>query len=91
MLRQVTPADVETVVALSCDPRVNEHRPGGAPSPEQARVIANGFIEDWERDGIGYWIVEYQERVAGIAGVKLVELDNAQYWNLYYRLSTAMA
>lgn len=53
-------------------------------------MIARGFIEDWQRHGIGYWIVEHEELMVGIAGVKPVELNRTQYWNLYYRFSPSV-
>jgi ribosomal-protein-alanine N-acetyltransferase len=86
-LRKVTSQDIEAVASLSCDPRVNEHRPGGAPSREQAVQIAREFVEDWRRDGIGYWIVERDGTMVGLAGLKSAELMGADCWNLYYRFS----
>jgi RimJ/RimL family protein N-acetyltransferase len=53
-------------------------------------VIARGFIEDWQRDGIGYWIVERDDLVVGIAGIKHVERSGEHYWNLYYRFSPSV-
>jgi ribosomal-protein-alanine N-acetyltransferase len=86
-LRRLTADDIPAVVALSCDPRVNAHSPTGPPTAEQAEALTRDFIEDWQRDGIGYWIVELSGDMVGIAGIRLVELDGNSYWNLYYRFS----
>jgi RimJ/RimL family protein N-acetyltransferase len=86
-LRRITEADLDAVSAISTDPRTNEHRPGGAPTIEESHAIARDFIDDWQRHGIGYWLVEHQGRVVGVAGVKPVRLGGRDYWNLYYRFS----
>jgi ribosomal-protein-alanine N-acetyltransferase len=88
-LREITEVDVEAVVALSCDPRVNRHSPTGAPTLQQATGNARGFVEDWRRDGIGYWVVERGGRMIGIAGIKSATLDGEACWNLYYRFAPA--
>lgn len=84
-LRMISTQDVEAIARLSSDPRVNEHSPTGPPTLESARQHALGFAEDWRRDGIGYWVIERDGQIVGIAGVKLWELDGRECWNLYYR------
>jgi ribosomal-protein-alanine N-acetyltransferase len=86
-LRKVSAGDVPGVVTLSCDPRVNEQSPSGPPTIEQAEATARGFVEDWQRDGLGYWIVEHGGQMVGVAGVRRAEFDGSEYWNLYYRFS----
>jgi [ribosomal protein S5]-alanine N-acetyltransferase len=86
-MRCVGQDDIAAVVAISTDPEANRHRPGGAPSQAQAEAIVQGFIEDWERNGIGYWVIECDGEIVGIAGVKPFRLDGRDYWNLYYRFS----
>ncbi|HEY5428245.1 MAG TPA: GNAT family N-acetyltransferase [Solirubrobacteraceae bacterium] len=86
-LRRIEDADLDALVALSTDPRVNAHRPGGAPTAEQAADIIGGFIADWERSGVGYWAAEYEGRIVGVAGVRLVTLGDRECWNLYYRFA----
>jgi [ribosomal protein S5]-alanine N-acetyltransferase len=86
-LRRVTRADVAALVAISTDPRTNEHRPQGAPSRAQSDEIITGFISDWEQHGIGYWVVEYRGEVVGVAGVRSSILHGRDCWNLYYRFS----
>jgi ribosomal-protein-alanine N-acetyltransferase len=45
-----------------------------------------GWIADWDRDGIGYWMVAPAcgEPAIGVAGVRRAEAVDATY-NLYYR------
>ena len=86
-LRRVTSADVPALVAISTDPRTNEHRPQGAPSRAESEGIISGFIGDWEQHGLGYWVVEYLGEVVGIAGVRSSILCGRDCWNLYYRFS----
>jgi RimJ/RimL family protein N-acetyltransferase len=86
-LRRVTEEDIASVVALSTDPRTNRHRPTGTPSAHQARSIAEGFVEDWDENGIGYWLVEHEGRDVGLAGIKAVSVRGVDCWNLYYRFA----
>jgi RimJ/RimL family protein N-acetyltransferase/adenylate kinase family enzyme len=86
-LRQVTDADIPGVVAISTDPRTNRHRPDGTPTPDEAAAIAGRFVRGWEENGIGYWLVEYEGRNVGVAGITPITLGGAECWNLYYRFS----
>jgi [ribosomal protein S5]-alanine N-acetyltransferase len=86
-LRAPTLADMSRVVALSTDSRVNRHSPSGAPTVQQSRAAVRDSIAAWHRDGIGHWLVEYEGRLAGIAGVRPAELQGNTYWNVYYRFA----
>jgi RimJ/RimL family protein N-acetyltransferase len=86
-LRRVVSADVPALVAISTDPRTNEHRPGGAPNRARSEEIISSFVSDWEQHGIGYWVVEYLGEVVGVAGVRSSILGGRDCWNLYYRFS----
>jgi ribosomal-protein-alanine N-acetyltransferase len=86
-LRVPTLADTSRVVALSTDPRVNRHSPTGAPTVEQSRAAVRDAIAAWRRDRIGHWLVEYDGRLAGIAGVRPVMVEGDEYWNVYYRFA----
>jgi [ribosomal protein S5]-alanine N-acetyltransferase len=86
-LRAPTLSDMSRVVALSIDPRVNRHSPSGPPTVEQSRAAVRMAIAAWDRDGIGHWLVEYDGRLAGIAGVRPAELQGDTYWNVYYRFA----
>jgi ribosomal-protein-alanine N-acetyltransferase len=86
-LRRVTEDDIASVVSLSTDPRTHGHSPTGTPTREEAQAFARRFIEDWDRDGLGYWIVEYEGRDVGVAGVKAATLAGGACWNMYYRFA----
>jgi RimJ/RimL family protein N-acetyltransferase len=86
-LRRVTLGDVAPVVELSTDPRTHRHSPTGTPTREEAEGYVRRFAEDWDTHGIGYWIVEYEGRDVGLAGVKPARLGDVRCWNMYYRFS----
>ncbi len=86
-LRRIAETDIEAVVAISSDPETNRHRPGGPPSRADSERIARSFIEDWRRDGIGYWVVEHEGAIVGMTGVRRTRRASLDYWNLYYRFS----
>ena len=86
-LRAPTSADMSRVVALDTDPRVNRHSPSGAPTVTESRSKFHGTIAAWRRDGIGHWLVECDGCLAGVTGVRPIELDGDVYWNVYYRFS----
>ncbi|MBV9820421.1 MAG: GNAT family N-acetyltransferase [Solirubrobacterales bacterium] len=88
-LRRPRLPDIPGLVALHLDPRVNEHRPGGPPSTWESEQIVQGFLEAWEREGIGYWLLERNGAVIGVAGVVPFWLADQELWNLYFRLSPA--
>lgn len=72
---------------ISTDPRTNEHRPGGPPSDREAEDITAQMIRDWDAGGIGYWVIEYGDRIVGIAGIRPTQLGSLSCWNLYYRFA----
>ena len=86
-LRRVTAADFPVVVALHVDPRNYTHRPDGAHTPTGADALARRFIAQWDRDGIGYWLVEHDGDVIGVAGITPAPLQGRPAWNLYYRFT----
>jgi [ribosomal protein S5]-alanine N-acetyltransferase len=75
------------MAAIHTDPRTNQHRPGGAPPLQQAIEMAHEFLDVWEREGYGYWAVEQDGTLVGVAGVKALAFRGRQSWNLYYRFS----
>lgn len=90
LLRRVTWGDLAAVVAIESDPRTNEHRPGGAPSPMASEHSVLEFVLDWTKHGMGYWAVEYEGMVVGVAGVRPFLFQGRDCWNLYYRFSPAV-
>ena len=86
-LRAMTIADTARVVKLYADPRVNAHSPTGAPTESQSRARVRESVAAWNRDGIGHWVVEYDGRLAGVTGVRPMDLDGTTYWNVFYRFA----
>ena len=41
----------------------------------------------WQEDGIGYWVVELDAKVVGVAGVRPLQFRGRTCWNLYCRLA----
>lgn len=87
-LRRPTLADAEAVAGIQGDPATNAFNPSGPARAEEASAMLESWIADWDRDGIGYWMVSQAcgEPAIGVAGVRLsgVEADRVAY-NLYYR------
>jgi [ribosomal protein S5]-alanine N-acetyltransferase len=73
------------MTALGSDPRNYEHSLSGAPSDAESTALAREFVRDWERHGIGYWVVEHDGRLIGMAGVRPGVRGGRDYWNLYFR------
>jgi RimJ/RimL family protein N-acetyltransferase len=86
-LRRVTAADAPAVIAVQGDPRTNAHRPGGAPSLAENERAVHDFVRDWREHGVGYWAVELNGKVIGLAGVRRIVFRARECWNLYYRFS----
>lgn len=86
-LRRVTLADAASVVALSTDPRTHRHSPTGTPTREEAEGYVQRFADDWDTRGLGYWLVEYEGRDVGLAGVRASQLGELRCWNMYFRFS----
>jgi len=86
-LRSLTTADAPVVAALQSDPRTNAHRQGGPPSHEESEQAVHEFVRGWQEDGIGYWVVELDAKVVGVAGVRPLQFRGRTCWNLYYRFA----
>jgi RimJ/RimL family protein N-acetyltransferase len=86
-LRRLVLEDVPAVTSIESDPRTNQHRPGGAPSPEESAKTVREFVRGWDENGVGYWAVEFDSEVIGLVGVRPFFYLGRECWNLYYRLS----
>lgn len=79
--------DLDVLYAIYSDPRVWTHFPIlRHTNAERTRSMLDGWIEAWERDGLGQWIVRSldDETVLGHAGCSL---RRAGWWNLGYRFA----
>jgi RimJ/RimL family protein N-acetyltransferase len=86
-LRAMTIADTARVAKLYADPRVNSHSPTGTPTVAQSRARVRESVAAWNRDGIGHWVVEHDGLLAGVTGVRPMDLDGTTYWNVFYRFT----
>jgi [ribosomal protein S5]-alanine N-acetyltransferase len=86
-LRRPTERDIPALVAIGSDPLTNQHSPTGPPSREESEQTVRKAIAHWREQGIGYWAVEHEGLIIGIAGVKAGVLHGCAIWNLYYRFT----
>jgi RimJ/RimL family protein N-acetyltransferase len=86
-LRRVTMDDLEAFIALEATLRERENPPREPPAiAESARYLAE-FCRVWDRGELGYWTIEWQERIAGFGGVQPKLWRERHCWNLYYRVA----
>jgi RimJ/RimL family protein N-acetyltransferase len=86
-------SDLPALHALYADRRVWEHFPQLRHTEEQAtRTMLERWIDQWERDGLGTWIVRPrgEDELLGNAGCSLRgavddAVQGARFWNLGYR------
>jgi len=76
-LRQEAAADVPVIIAIQSDPRTNAHRPGGAPSRVESEKTVHEFVRGWQEHGVGYWAVEFDGKLVGVAGVAAPRVPRA--------------
>jgi RimJ/RimL family protein N-acetyltransferase len=89
--------DLDAVHAIHGDPATNRYNPDGAASLEACRRWLGTWIDDWEREGFGYFAVvmaEAPDHVIGVAGVKVASVrmpgdTTFRALNLYYRFRPA--
>jgi [ribosomal protein S5]-alanine N-acetyltransferase len=86
-LRRITAGDLPTLIAIHTDPATNFYRPGGPPTPEWSRQMVEALIAAWDDQGIGYWSIEFEGQLIGVAGIEPLEFEGRSCWNLYYRLT----
>jgi [ribosomal protein S5]-alanine N-acetyltransferase len=86
-LRRPTGADADSVAEIQGDPATNAFNPSGPAGDEEAAAMLKSWIVDWDRDGIGYWMVREacDEPAIGVAGARLSAGADRAAYNLYYR------
>ena len=85
-LRPLSLADLDAVIAVEADPAANRHSPSGPPTHAEVEQRLRVSVEAWTRDGVGYWAVEHDAELVGVAGLRRMVLRDRDCWNLYYRL-----
>ena len=48
-------------------------------------VLVRGYLADWAGDGLGYWAVERNGSLIGVAGLRFMTFHLRDTWNLYCR------
>ena len=84
-LRRITEDDVTQIALLERDPAVNTHRT--PPTEQESEDAARGYLADWAGDGLGYWAVERNGSLIGVAGLRFMTFHLRDTWNLYYRFA----
>lgn len=92
-LRKPRPTDALDVFVIHGDPRTNQYNPAGPDtSIDVSQGRLDGWLKNWEEDGIGYFVVENMGLTVGFAGVR--HADAADWGekaepvlNLYYRFA----
>lgn len=87
-LDRPTEADIDHLYPLHADARVWTHFPSGRHTDRATtEEMVQGIIENWDRDGLGYWSLRDADPgpVIGLGGCRLV--PEHRRWNLYYRFT----
>lgn len=89
LLRAIREDDLDALFALHSDPATNRFsRRSFMRTLEDARTTMALWLEDWAREGVGYWLVERLEApgvVVGMGGLRHKELEGQRVLNLAYR------
>lgn len=88
VLRRIAPDDVDAMTALHADPDAVRHRPDGASSPEDSRLLFASWLDHWDEFGFGYWAIELpgDPEPIGFGGLQLARSEHRSYLNVFYRL-----
>jgi [ribosomal protein S5]-alanine N-acetyltransferase len=90
-LRRVQAGDLDAVARIHSDPRTYRFTPGGPlTSPHDVEDLLGVWLDDWRRDGLGYWAVSVLDRpsmLIGFGGIRRFSWSGREVWNQYYRLS----
>lgn len=91
LLRAVRESDLDAVFALHSDPTTNRYSQRSyMQTLDDARRILGLWLEDWARDGVGYWLVERREApgvVVGLSGLRHKVVEGQRVLNLAYRFA----
>ncbi|RLY94164.1 N-acetyltransferase [Kocuria tytonicola] len=80
-----TLSDLEDIHRIYSDARTWTHFPSGRlTSREQTNALLTRWMEDWQANGLGSWIVREGGRVVGTGGCTR---QKDRYWNLGYRFA----
>ena len=73
------------VIEVEAGPATNRHSPTGPPTSPEVEQRLRVSVEAWTRDAVGYWAVEHDAELVGVAGLRRMVLQGRDCWNLYDR------
>jgi RimJ/RimL family protein N-acetyltransferase len=94
-LQRPARADIDATYRIHSDPRACMHNPSDMlASHTDAEDLYLRWDEHWSRHDFGYWRIESRsghepEAILGFCGFKLMQLQDREVLNLFYRLDPA--
>lgn len=85
VLRRPVARDLPALVAIGSDPANYEHAPSGAPSRSESEAHAGWMLACWRHGTIGFWVVDHEDQVIGLAGIVPMDFAGAATYNLAFR------
>ena len=83
------PSDLDELFAIYSDPQVWRHFPSlRHTEPERTAAMPHRWIDEWERDGLGMWMVRLPGDPA-LLGHGGCTIRQDSFWNLGYRFAPA--
>jgi [ribosomal protein S5]-alanine N-acetyltransferase len=92
-LRRPAPADIDSIFAINSDERALTHNPSdGLATRDEACQLLRRWDEHWRRFGFGYWVVRRRgsDRPIGSCGIKVMQFNDGDAVNLFYRFDPAV-
>lgn len=90
VLRRLQESDGPAFFAVDGDPATHRYSPTGpAPDVASSEQRLRGWLEQWKKDGYGYWaaILPQTEQILGFGGVRKDVWHERALLNLYYRFT----
>jgi [ribosomal protein S5]-alanine N-acetyltransferase len=92
-LRRVSIRDLDTIFAITSNPRATSFNPSDAiTTTAEAVDLYQRWEEQWNRYGFGYWavrLIDPPSAVLGFCGLKVMQFQGLTVLNLFYRFDPA--
>jgi len=91
-LRRPAPADVDAIFSINSDQRACAYNPSDMlATRDEAQQLFLRWDAHWLRFGFGYWVVRRRDSATpiGFCGIKVVQLNESDVANLFYRFDPA--
>jgi [ribosomal protein S5]-alanine N-acetyltransferase len=92
-LRRPAPPDVDSIFAIHSDARACAHNPSDAlTTRDEAHQLLRRWDAHWRRFGFGYWVARRHRsaRPIGFCGIKVMQFNEGEVVNLFYRFDPAV-